>query len=91
MSCVFCRSCLGIFLSVMFVCVDIHHLNIFHQQMAAQLKDLAGKLRGIGGVQSLDFGKKKGGSVSGSGARDVQSSRPVNPSEQVVNETISVV
>lgn len=70
----------------------ILHLDIFHQAMSAQLKDLVRKLRKIGGVQSFDLGKKRGeGSVSGSGTRDAESSGPVNPSEQAVNDAISLV
>lgn len=62
--------------------------------MAAQLKGLAGKLRKIGGIQSLDFGKKRVqvGSVSGSGARDAESTDNRDPPAveriPIVNEPV---
>lgn len=42
------------------------------------MKDLTACLHKIGGVQSLDSGKKKLGSDSGSNVRDTGSSGPVN-------------
>lgn len=57
---------------LLFSSTCIPHLNVFRLQMASQLKDLAGKLRNIVGVQSLASGKKKGGSTSVAG--DVESS-----------------
>lgn len=65
-------------------------MNIFHQEMAAQLKDLASKLRKIGGVQSLDFGKKNGVSTSGDGAHDAGSSGPADMFARGVPEAIPV-
>lgn len=69
----------------------IPYLNPFYQAMSVQLKDLAGKLRNIGGAQSLDSRKNKSGSVLGSGARDAKSSGLVNPPETVLNEPIPPV
>lgn len=54
--------------------------------MASQLKDLAFRLKKIGGVQALDSGKRKNTSASGSHGHDTGSTGPVENS--VVTEPV---
>lgn len=59
--------------------------------MADQLKDLAGKLRKIGGVQSLDLRKRRNlVSTSASTNRDAESSGLVQQDQQAMSEKVPV-
>lgn len=54
-------------------------LNEFHVKMADQLKDIVARLQKVGGLQSMDTGKKKKTlPEDGSQGRDAGSTGPVN-------------